>query len=100
MPHDAFEMSSPTTTAELFLRIERDHRMPRFPNSILKRIAAIAYASPDRPNAGEPVEVPARCRNPRRHRVGVVEDGKRNSSKLRGKRIARQLAHIDALELH
>src|SRR5713226_329126 len=79
-------MATPAAAAEIFLRVERDHRVPAFPNAFAPGIAAEADAVAARPDANELLPLAARGGDSRGHRVGIVEDAHRSRKAPRGQR--------------
>src|SRR5438552_11062661 len=71
---DSFEVPAATATAEVFLRVQCDDRVPAFPNSFAGRIAAETDAITERPHTHELVQF-SLCRgDSRSHHVGVIKN--------------------------
>ena len=72
--HDAFEMADAAAAAEFLLWIERDDGVTALPDAFNIGPAAVADAVAESPDAGELVELAARCGDSGGDGVGVVGD--------------------------
>ncbi len=71
---NSLEMAAAAASAEVFLGIQRDDRMPAFPNSFAGRIAAEPHSVAERPHAHQLVQFALRRGDSRGHNVRVIKN--------------------------
>jgi hypothetical protein len=74
MAHDALDMAASAAAAVIFLVVERDDGVSALPDALGEGVAAVAYASAERPDADERVQLADRGGEAGGDSVGVVED--------------------------
>src|SRR6185437_9796647 len=100
LPHYAFKMPFPAASAEMFLGVERNHKVAAFPDTFLKWVPAEADTVSKRPDPDQPGQVAARSGEPGRHNIRVVEDRDRNARGYWRQSLPQHVLNVNALQLN